>query len=656
MASRTRSTLAATLAAWALLAQATPPATGEGAAAKNHDRLVRDGLAIEFEARPVEGPVVTEGHVAEVRFRITEEATGNPVKGVTPAAWLDIGYNIEGKEGERKECRDKVSLYLKGIVGIRPMLDLNGYHLLVLNKDPSITVVDPVVTMAGRTSTLAVVVLRRPPMDWAKSRDEKQIFVTMPVANQVAVVDTQRFVVTHNVDAGKNPVRIALQPDGRYLWVGNNAPGAADSGVTVIDAQTHARLATIPTGRGHHEIAFSDDSRHAFVSNRDDGNVSVIDVATLAKLKDIGVGAQLLSVAYSRLSRAVYAVDGKGGSVAVIDAATLEPVARIAARPGLGPLRISADGRWAMVANTREDQVLVIDAATNQVVHEVPVGAEPFQITFSRAFAYVRSLGTEKVSLINLASLGAGRKPIVNTFAAGDTAPKLAGDLPIADGMTTATTESAAFVVNPADNTTYFYMEGMNAPMSNYKSFGHVARAATLVDRSLKEVEPGVYATKVRIPVDGRYDVALMLDTPRLLHCFSMNAERNPLLHLAGKWEPRFVDVPAAASAAAPLPLRFRLLDPATGEQRKGVSDAVVTWYRAPGFDRQRASAREVEPGLYEALLRFAQEGAHYAFVEVPSLKLRHDDSAFVSLRVGAARVAAGPGAGDSPDAKGKSR
>jgi hypothetical protein len=44
-------------------------------------------------------------------------------------------------------------------------------------------------------------------------------------------------------------------------------------------------------------------------------------------------------------------------------------------------------------------------------------------------------------------------------------------------------------------------MEGMNAPMGNYKTYGHQARAVTVVDRSLKEVEPGVYAGKVRIPL-----------------------------------------------------------------------------------------------------------------------------------------------------------
>ena len=607
------------------------------------DRLVRDGLVIDFEATPVESDAITEGLLTDVRFRITQEASGEPVKGVFPAAWLDVGANIGGKDGEIKECRDKVGLYLKGIVGIRPMLDLNGYYVLVLNKDPSISVVDPMVNMAGRTSTYAIIVLKRPPMDWARSNDEKTLFVSMPVADEVAVIDADHFKVTHNVPAGNNPTRVVVQPDGRYVWIGNNGIGEK-SGVTVLDAESYKQVGFVPTGRGHHEISFSDDSAHAFVTNRDDGTVSVIDVAKLAKVKDLEVGKQVLSVGYSALAKAAYVADGKTGQVSVIDGETLEIRKRIQSHRGLGPLRVSPDGRWVMTANTLKDQVLVIDAANDQVVNSIDIAGEPFQLTFSRSFAYVRGLSTSKVNLINLSTLGEGKKPIINSFDAGNKAPKLAGDLPLADTMTTASTDTSAFIVNPADNTTYFYMEGMNAPMSNYKSFGHVARAAKLVDRSLKEVEPGVYSTKVRLPVDGRFDVALMLDTPELVHCFSMSAERNPSMHQVGSWGIEFVGEREAGVVGEKSALRFRIVDPVSEEIKQGVEDATVSWYRAPVFERRSAAATEVEPGIYEVQMEFAKAGAHYAFVQVPSLEINQENSRFRSIRVAAERVAAAKG------------
>src|SRR5262249_27248593 len=149
------------------------------------------------------------------------------------------------------------------------------------------------------------------------------------------------------------------QPDQRYLWVGNNAAEAGDSGVTVIDTASLKPVGFIATGAGHHEIAFTADSRYAFVSNRNDGTVSVIDVATRSRVKDIKTGTLPLSLDYSALSRRLYVADGKEGVVTVIDTEKLAVATRVAAKPGLGPLKVTPDGRFALVVNTAENRVHV---------------------------------------------------------------------------------------------------------------------------------------------------------------------------------------------------------------------------------------------------------------------------------------------------------
>ena len=124
-------------------------------------------------------------------------------------------------------------------------------------------------------------------------------------------------------------MRIARQPDGRYLWVGNNAREATESGVTVIDIDKLTVAGFIPTGDGHHEIVFSDDSRTAFVSNRADGSVTVIDINRLKKIKDIETGPLPISMAYAGLSKALYVADGKTGEITVIDGQNFQKTARI---------------------------------------------------------------------------------------------------------------------------------------------------------------------------------------------------------------------------------------------------------------------------------------------------------------------------------------
>ncbi len=631
-----RPVLSAFLLLAAIPARAPAQAEAKDAApVQAPNRYVRDGLVVEFSLVKLggEGPL-QEGDFAEARFVMTDEATGRPVPGLEPAVWMDMAGVVGGRGGESKECKDRVALYLQGSVGIRPMIDLNSYYLLTLNKDASISVVDPVVSMTGSTSLFATIVMKRPGADWAKTADGRRLFVSMPKAGEVSLIDSERFKLVETVPAGKDPMRLALQADGRYLWVGNDAAAAKESGVTVVDTETSKPVVFVPTGRGHHEIAFSPGDRHAFVSNRTDGTVSVIDVATLRKVKDLASGPLPIAMASSSLSQAIYVADGKDGTVSVIDPVRLRISARIRTAPGLGPLRFSPDGRWGFAVNPAARAVFVVDASANEVVHEIPLDGQPYQVTFTRAFAYVRLLDSDQVKMVNLLSVGRGKKPIVQGFGAGNGAPKLAGDLSLADSVSPASTDAAVFVANPADNNTYFYMEGMNAPMGSYGGYGHAVRAATVVDRSMKEVEPGVFASKVRIPVAGRYDVAFLLDNPRMLHCFA--AEAAPNLELRknlGALDVRF-ERPGPAIAGETIPLKLKITDPTTGEPRTGIGDVTVLYHRVPGGPKRTAAAAEMGGGFYQASLLAAQAGTYYAFITIPSLDVIPRDVPFQSIVV----------------------
>jgi YVTN family beta-propeller protein len=503
----------------------------------------------------------------------------------------------------------------------------------VLNQDGSISVIDPVVSMTGSTSLYASVVLKRPAADWAKSRDEKRLFLSMPRAKEIAVVDTEAFQLTGTVEAGEAPTRVALQADGKYLWVGNDAADPAASGATAIDVEARRKAAFIPTGKGHHEIALSADDRYAFVTNRDQGTVSVIDVATLAKVKDLRTGPLPISIAFSSLSRSIYVADGKDGRIAVIDPARLEVVAHVAARPGLGPTRFSLDGRWAFTVNPAENAVFVVDAAENRLAHTIPVGGKPFQVVMTRAFAYVRLLDSDQVKMVNLLTLGRDKKPTVQSFGAGTGSPRQAGELALADTVSPASTEAAVFVLNPADGNTYFYMEGMNAPMGSFGSYGHRPVAVTVADRSLKEIEPGVYSARLRIPAAGKYDVAFLLDNPRVLHCFAAEAAANPTAQRTGaavQWIDWTGRLPPGESV-----LRLRLADAATGAPKPGVGDLKVAYYAVPGDHRTESDARDLGDGTYEVRLRLGKTGLWYLFVGSRSLQMNYRDVPFRSVMVG---------------------
>src|SRR5688572_25840470 len=267
-------------------------------------KIEREGLEVEFTIEPVEEKGRTselmEGKEAIVRFKIQDKATKTPLSGVKPAVWLSQrGENL----ADEKVCREKVQSFLQGSLRSRPDVDLNAYYLLALNEESNNSVIDPLLGF-GSSKLLTLVMLKSPGEDWVQKASDEKLFVSMPLVNQVAVVDTSTWNVVANIDTGVKPLRVRLQPDERYLWAGN------DGGVTVIDTATLKVVGQVATGKGRHEVEFSSDNRFAFVTNEDEGTLSVVDIQKLAKVKDLKTGAPSSSVAFSTIANALYVVNG----------------------------------------------------------------------------------------------------------------------------------------------------------------------------------------------------------------------------------------------------------------------------------------------------------------------------------------------------------
>ncbi len=621
-------------------------AGGQDASAANS--VTREGLQINFSVAPAksshqaraadaaeETAPLMAGDLATFRFEIKDASTQQGISGIYPGSWVDLHKPWKGEPAVTLECKDRVGMYLKKLVGVRPMIDLNSYYVVVLNDDSTISVIDPLIGVTGITKLYAQIVLKRPGGDWTKNGAENRIFVSLPTEDEVAVIDAINFKLIGYVPAGDKPLRIALQPDEKYLWIGNDSLREADSGVTVIDAETYEIKAQIATGAGHHELAFSDDSRYAFVTNRNSGTLTVIDIQTLQKVQEIAVGKTPISLAYSALADAVFVADAASGAIKVIDAKKPAVRAQLQARPGLGPMRLSKDGRWGFVVNPGADRVHVFDTAGSELLPDIEVEGQPYQIAVSRAFAYVRTLKSERVSMINLNELSKGnRTPPVVTFAAGDNAPSKVPQLSIADSIVESVGEAAVFVTSPGDATVYFYMEGMNAPMGNFRNYGHRPAAVMVTDRTLKEEKPGVYTASVRVPEAGEYDVAFLIDTPQVLHCFTFTAE--PSAHDLAKQEEMvvtYLEPRRVVTAHEPTDFRFRL---SLGAEKpvEDLQDVSVLYYRAPGLGRNEIAATHIGDGVYQVSLPPMQKGAYYLYVQTPSMKVRYGDLHYTTFRV----------------------
>jgi YVTN family beta-propeller protein len=591
-------------------------------------KIVEQGVAIEFTAEPLVQNVnsIRAAEDVNVRFTVTDTTTGTPVKGLGLSAWISM------REGstEPTKCREKIQSYLTGSMRARPDVDLNSYYILALNKSPDISVIDPLLGFGG-SKLLTLVMMKSPGEDWLLTRDGELLFVTLPAINQVAVIATRSWKVLNYIDVGTTPTRITIQPDQHYIWVANDG-GEKDGGVTVIEPATLKVAAKIATGAGSHDIIISSDNRFAFVSNRESETVSVIDVQKLEKVSDVKVGPEPASMALSELSKAIYVASEKDGTVTVIDEQSQKVLAHMKTKPGARSVRFAPGGRYGFVLNTKESTVSIFDAASNQMLHEVTVGKAPDQIMFSDTFAFVRSLDTEIVSMLRLATIG--KEVDITDFPGGQIPPRKGSEPVHADSIVLAPEGNSVILANPVDKSLYYYTEGMAAPMGNFQNYRREPLAVLVVDRSLREVKPGVYSTTIKLPASGRYDVAFLNDSPRVSHCFDLSADVNPSLKeekpVALRIEHQMKEL--TLPVGKDFTFRFKVTDTATGNPKVDLKDVRVLTFMSAGAWQRRDFATPVGNGMYEIKLNVPESGVYMVFFESASMGVKYKDLPYLML------------------------
>jgi len=594
------------------------------------DRVVREGIAVDVSLEPLDpaaGGGLHEGQDVRFRFQVSDTTTNSPLSAVFPAAWMD--HLVRGVETDVRDCKQKVEELVGGSIRSRVELDLNVYYVLALNDDAGISVVDPFFGF-GDSKLLTMIVLESPGEDWVLSADRKRLFVSMPTAGKVAVVDTATWKIITNVEvSAPGPRRVALQPDGRYLWVSYEGETGSVSGVAVFDAERLTTEAMIPTGRGRHEITFSENSRYAFVSNREEGTVAIIDVRELRSIAVAEVGERPVSLDYSALGQAAYVADQGQGTVSVVEAPSGRVRARIAVDPGVGQIRFAPGERYAFAVNPSKNVFYVIDGASNRIVQVGDVDASPDQVTFSDENAYIRQRDSEIVWMTPLDEVGKEGTPVsIIDLPAGQHALGAGGEPSPAAGIVQAPGATAVLVANPADKAIYYYKEGMAAPMGHFKNFGRQPRAVLVVDRSLKERSPGSYETVAKLTRPGRYSLAFYLDQPLMVHCFDVTVQADAKLSRMRRESLGAVVRPFSTGPARvgeTLELRFELTDPVSGQPLAEVPDVYVRSYKSPGTrlcEGADEHAERVGPGVYEVRCKPRQAGRYYVYVKSESLGL----------------------------------
>lgn len=611
------------------------PGTVSTARADSEDSSVQSpaqkSIQIDFSATPL-SKALPEGaggpfEEFEIAFTIKDRATQQPLSGKRPGAWIDNSGSVFGAQAGG--CKQKIDSYLKSSTGARPIVDLTSYYILSFNRDPSISVIDPLVGITGRSNLLATIALSGSPGDWAKSSDDSRIYVSIPSAGKIAIIDAESFRLLEEIEAGERPMRIMLSADARYIFVANDADTDDAGGLTVIEEKSRKIVAHFSTARGHHEMAQSQSGDLLFVSNREKGDVGVFDVATLKLVTRIPTGKTPIALTYSKLAQALYVADGVEGKLTVIDGRSPRILAHIMAQPGLGPIAIAPDGRWALVINTKQNLVHVIEIATNKIVQNIPVGARPYQLLFSEAFAYVVSLDSERINMISLREIGKPSTQQTSSFAAGALPPAEAPQLGPGFSIARAIDDAAVIVANPAEKMIYYYMEGMLAPSGSFLNPGKEVRSVGVINHGLKERAPGWYSARVRLPAGADYDAAIMVGST--YQCFPLHVVEQ-LRSPSAVTQINYLEAPDVLLGKETAHFRFRLIG-----NKKSVTAAtakVICFSTTGARSRYEFLAEEITDGVFMAHVSGLKPGAYYLYVEAPAWGINHGDHPPINLLV----------------------
>lgn len=119
--------------------------------------------------------------------------------------------------------------------------------------------------------------------DCLLSPDEKTLYISLWGADEVAVFDIQKGIITSKIKTESHPNELCLNKKGNILFVAN----ANDNSVSVINTQSKKVLENIATslfpnhltGSTTNGLALSDDEKTLFIANADNNCLAVFDVS-----------------------------------------------------------------------------------------------------------------------------------------------------------------------------------------------------------------------------------------------------------------------------------------------------------------------------------------------------------------------------------------
>src|SRR5579859_2322199 len=167
------------------------------------------------------------------------------------------------------------------------------------------------------------------PCDVHLSPDGRFAYTPERDQDTVSMFDTRTWdlVKTVSFPPGSQPYMLRVSPDGKEVWVQS---GSAATNV-VLNAEDLSTLATLQTGKGPLNNAWTPDARYSIVTNSGDTFASVFDAKSYAEVARLAVGQGGTNIGFTRDGATAFMSVSAANAVAVIDMAKLDVASQIKA-------------------------------------------------------------------------------------------------------------------------------------------------------------------------------------------------------------------------------------------------------------------------------------------------------------------------------------
>lgn len=235
------------------------------------------------------------------------------------------------------------------------------------------------------------------------------LYVCNHQGNSLSVIDTATDTIVDTIVVPGEPHDVGFTPDGRHGYVSQYSLGT----VTVFDTATKALGATISIGPKPQGVAVKTDGTTAYVTSSFNHTVTAINTTTNQIVAVIQVGTDPDGISNRPNSSEIWVANASNGppapppnsrnSVSVIDTNTNKEIARFGV--GLTPRRVafSPDGSRGYTANGTSDNVSIVNAPIHKTIGWMSSGGDtPRGLATTPDGLYVYVANNDSASLVKI--------------------------------------------------------------------------------------------------------------------------------------------------------------------------------------------------------------------------------------------------------------